>query len=134
ASVDVPDVGGKPADDARAAITGAGFTPKVNWAIDPANAPQTVIQQVPEPGTKAKKGTTITVTIPVPGSIPDVAGQTLDTAKKMLSAAGYEVGNIVYTQQAGVPDGTVVQTEPAANTNTNPGESVNIQVEGTPPQ
>lgn len=134
ASIDVPDVGGKLADDARDSITAAGFTPKVNWAIDPANAAQTVIAQVPAPGTKAKKGSTITVTIPVPGSIPDVAGQSLDTAKKALSAAGYEVGNIFYTQQAGVPDGTVVQTEPAANTNTSPGESVNIQVEGTPPQ
>lgn len=134
ASVDVPDVGGKLADDARAAIAAAGFSAKVNWAIDPANAPQTVIQQDPAPGTKLKKGSTITVTIPVPGSIPDVSGQTLDTAKKTLSAAGYEIGNIVYTQQAGVPDGTVVQTEPAANTNTNPGEFVNIQVQGTPPQ
>jgi eukaryotic-like serine/threonine-protein kinase len=134
ASIDVPDVGGKLPDDARAAISAAGFTAKVNWAIDPANAAQTVIQQVPAPGTKAKKGSTITVTIPVPGSIPDVSGQTLDTAKKALSAAGYEIGNIVYTQQAGVPDGTVVQTEPAANTNTSPGESVNIQVQGTPPQ
>jgi serine/threonine-protein kinase len=133
ASVPVPDVSGKSADDARAALTGAGFTPKMNWAIDAANAAQTVIQQVPAAGQKVPKGSTVTLTIPVPGSIPDVSGQTLDAAKKALSAAGYEVGNIVYTQQAGVPDGTVVQTEPAANTNTSPGESVNIQVEGTPP-
>jgi beta-lactam-binding protein with PASTA domain/serine/threonine protein kinase len=133
AAVPVPDVGGKSADDARTALAAGGFTAKINWAIDAANAPQTVIQQVPTAGQRMPKGTTVTLTIPVPGSIPDVTGQTLDAAKKALSAAGYQVGNIVYTQQAGVPDGTVVQTEPAANTNTSPGESVNIQVEGTPP-
>jgi serine/threonine-protein kinase len=133
AAIPIPDVGGKSADDARAALAAAGFTAKINWAIDAANAAQTVIQQTPAAGEKAPKGSTVTLTIPVPGSIPDVAGQTLDAAKKALAAAGYQIGNIVYTQQAGVPDGTVVQTEPAANTNTSPGESVNIQVQGTPP-
>jgi eukaryotic-like serine/threonine-protein kinase len=133
AAIAVPDVGGKSADDARAALGAAGFATKMNWAIDAANAAQTVIQQTPAAGQKAPKGSTVTLTIPVPGSIPDVSGQTLDAAKKALAAAGYEIGNIVYTQQASVPDGTVVQTEPAANTNTSPGESVNIQVQGTPP-
>jgi beta-lactam-binding protein with PASTA domain len=64
--------------------------------------------------------------VAVPGSVPDVAGQPLDVAKAALIAAGYQIGNIVQSQEG--EEGKVVRTEPEANANLRPGESVNITV------
>ena len=77
----------------------------------------------------------------VPGSnfTSDLELEVLTTATQdPTDIAATSDGRVIWTEREGkvkvlLPDGTVVQTEPAANTNTSPGESVNIQVEGTPP-
>jgi serine/threonine-protein kinase len=58
------------------------------------------------------------------GIVPDVSGMSVDDAKAALQNAGYNVGNVVPTQD-GAP-GRVTRSDPVANTQLRPGESVNI--------
>jgi eukaryotic-like serine/threonine-protein kinase len=128
AAIDVPNVVGSTPDAAQTALTLAGFQPVLAYNVDPTNASGKVAIQNPDAGGKAKRGSKITIYISVPGSVPDVAGMTLDEAKRAITASGYKVGNIVYTQDASVQEGQVVRTEPEQNTPLHPGESVNITV------
>jgi serine/threonine-protein kinase len=132
-SVLVPNVVGQDPQAAQDALQNAGFGVNLTYDVEPANAAQKVAAQNPTAGTKAKKGTKVQIIVSVPGSVPDVTGMSLGDAKSALVASGYKVGNIVYTQQPGTQDGTVVRTEPEANSPLNPGESVNVTVNGTGP-
>ncbi|HTD32096.1 MAG TPA: Stk1 family PASTA domain-containing Ser/Thr kinase [Candidatus Elarobacter sp.] len=127
-SAAVPNVVGQDPDAAQQALTGAGFTPSLAYAVDAANPTQQVASQSPPAGTKAKKGAKVTITVSVGGSIPDVTGMTLDEAKRALITSGYQIGNIVYTSDSSLENGKVVRTEPEANSSVRPGESVNITV------
>ena len=71
------------------------------------------------------------MTIAVAGSIPDLSGMTLEDAEMALRNAGYAVGNVTETQDG--QDGRVSRTEPAANTQLQPGESVVIYYNGVVP-
>jgi eukaryotic-like serine/threonine-protein kinase len=128
AAVDVPNVVGNDPEAAQAALTQAGFQPVLAYNVDPTNASGKVAIQNPEAGSQAKKGSKVTIYVSVPGSVPDVAGMSLEDAKRVITASGYKVGNIVYTQDASVQEGQVVRTEPEQNTPLHPGESVNITV------
>ncbi|MEA2665391.1 MAG: eukaryotic-like serine/threonine-protein kinase [Candidatus Eremiobacteraeota bacterium] len=125
-AVPVPNVVGTDSDSAQKTLRDAGFVPSLTYDVEPANAPQNVTSQSPAAGSKAKKGSKATIIVAVPGSVPDVAGQPLDVAKAALVAAGYQIGNIVQSQEG--EEGKVVRTEPEANANLRPGESVNITV------
>ncbi len=125
-AVPVPGVVGADPEAAQKTLRDAGFAVNLAYDVEPANASQNVSQQNPAAGSKLKKGGKVTILVSVPGSVPDVSGQTLDQAKAALAAAGYQIGNIVQTQEGA--EGTVVRTEPEANSNLRPGESVNITV------
>ena len=125
-AVPVPNVVGTDSDSAQKTLKDAGFVPSLTYDVEPANAPQNVTSQDPSAGSKAKKGSKATIIVAVPGTVPDVAGQPLDVAKAALIAAGYQIGNIVQTQEG--DEGKVVRTEPEADASLRPGESVNIHV------
>ncbi|HVA34202.1 MAG TPA: PASTA domain-containing protein, partial [Candidatus Baltobacteraceae bacterium] len=78
------------------------------------------------------QGSSVTVTVAVPGEVPDTEGQTVAVALATLAAAGYAVGNYQYTTTAGA-GGHVVATDPQVGTNLPPGSSVTLIVNGTPP-
>jgi serine/threonine-protein kinase len=64
APVDVPDVSGQTEEDATRALEDAGF--KVKTTDGTADTPEqdgTVVDQQPQPGEQAKKGSTVTITI-----------------------------------------------------------------------
>ena len=124
----VPNVVGSDVDAAQATLRTAGFVPSVSYTVDAANPTGKISLQKPESGAQAKKGAPVTIYLSVAGSIPDVTGRTLDEAKRMLIASGYQIGNIAYTQDSSLQDGHVVRTEPEANSTLKPGESVNLTV------
>ena len=128
----VPSVTGRSPEDAQAAIRSAGFEPALSYSVEAANAPGTVTAQQPAGGTNAKRGSRVTIYVNVPGTVPDVTGQSLEAAKHAIAQSGYQIGNIVYTPDGGVPDGMVVRTEPEANSALRPNESVNITVQRSP--
>ena len=127
-TANVPNVIMKDADAAQQALQAAGFTVKLGYNVDGANATQQVALQDPPAGAKLKKGSAVQLFISVPGSVPDVSGMTIDDAKRTLTAAGYKVGNVAYTDEGNVQPGQVVRSEPEASMQLTPGESVNITV------
>jgi serine/threonine-protein kinase len=127
-TITVPNVVGSDANAAQASLRAAGLAPAVSYTVDAANPTGKISLQKPEPGAKVKKGAPVTIYLSVAGSIPDVAGMTLDEAKRMLVASGYQIGNIAETHESSLQDGQVVRTEPEANSTLKPGESVNITV------
>jgi beta-lactam-binding protein with PASTA domain len=75
----------------------------------------------------------VTVTIGVPGAVPDTDGMTVDAARAILSADGYGVGRTEYTTKVGAA-GRVVGTDPEVGSPLQPGSSVTLIVNGTGPQ
>jgi serine/threonine-protein kinase len=132
-AVAIPTVVGADPDAAQSTLRQAGFTPAVTYNVDSNNATQKVSAQRPDGGSNAKKGSTVTIFVSVPGVVPDVTGMTLDDAKRALTAAGYQIGSTAYTADetatgTTVQDGQVVRTEPEAGKPLTPGESVNITI------
>ncbi len=93
--VPVPSVTGLPADQAKSTLEGLGF--KVLTAPEQVNAPSaagTVANQSIGAGTQAAAGDTITLTVskgPRQLPVPNVTGQDVDAARKILEAAGFKV-------------------------------------------
>ncbi|MEO7040116.1 MAG: PASTA domain-containing protein, partial [Candidatus Elarobacter sp.] len=127
-SVIVPDVSNKDLDSAQAALHDAGFDVELTYSVESANPTGHISGQAPAAGTKSKKGARVRILLSVSGNIPDVTGMPLEQAKKMLRSSGYVVGNVNYSGDSSLEDGSVLRTEPEANSNTAPGESVNITV------
>ncbi|MHB8146140.1 MAG: Stk1 family PASTA domain-containing Ser/Thr kinase [Vulcanimicrobiaceae bacterium] len=128
AQVSVPDVGSVPYKQAIRTLTGAGFRVAVQFTIQSA-ANGTIVAQAPAPGSQAMQGSTVGVTLSVPGEVPDTEGMTIGQAHDALAAAGYSIGTMTYTSIEGA-NGHVVRTEPEVGTNLAPGSSVTLIVNG----
>ncbi|RSS81530.1 Stk1 family PASTA domain-containing Ser/Thr kinase [Streptomyces sp. WAC06614] len=122
--VPVPSVLGKPVDQARAQLEGAGL--KVELAADQVNSPEkagTVANQSVGAGAQAAPGDTVVLTVskgPRLLPVPDVTGKEADDARRILEGAGFKVkverpflsfSNVVDTQS--VPGG---QSAPEGST------------------
>jgi len=128
--IPVPDVGGKSVDVATRILRDANLTPRNAYLVQTGDASGTVVQQDPPSAAAVRRGAVVTLSVAVPGSVPDVTAMTLAAAKTTLAEAGYAIGSIAYGQEG--DEGKVIRTEPAADTPLRPGESVIIHVSGTP--
>ncbi|MEO6990810.1 MAG: Stk1 family PASTA domain-containing Ser/Thr kinase [Candidatus Baltobacteraceae bacterium] len=129
AGVAVPDVAGQDVDRAVAALHSAGLTPAYRYSLQPGDPLGAVIDSSPAGGSQAKRGSIVTLTIVVSGTVPDVAGMELDRAKQILLHSGYQIGNTALTQNGS--DGRVYATEPASGALLRPGETVTIYFNST---
>ncbi|MBV8245533.1 MAG: Stk1 family PASTA domain-containing Ser/Thr kinase [Candidatus Eremiobacteraeota bacterium] len=121
----VPDVSTQPYVSAVAMLTQAGFKAVVQYTVQQ-DANGTIVQQAPDPGTQAPRGSDVTITLSVSGEVPDTNGLSIQDAKDRLASYGYSVGNVAYTQEGA--GGRVVRTEPEAGTALRAGESVTLYV------
>jgi membrane peptidoglycan carboxypeptidase len=129
--IDLPNVVGLSIDEATAKLGQAGFTVVVGEAVDSDQPEGLVAAQNPGPG-RIAGGTTVTLS-PSNGQgivVPDVAGRSLDDAKRALRGAGF--GNVVdgtctVDGAAGGNDKLATGTDPAAGSvaNRNAGIRVN---------
>ncbi|MFE2142021.1 Stk1 family PASTA domain-containing Ser/Thr kinase [Streptomyces sp. NPDC059456] len=93
--VPVPNVAGRPLDQARATLQDAGL--KVETAADQVNSPfpaGTVANQSVGAGAQASTGDTVTLTVskgPRQVPVPNVTGQEAEVARRTLEAAGFKV-------------------------------------------
>ncbi|MFD7626272.1 Stk1 family PASTA domain-containing Ser/Thr kinase [Streptomyces sp. NPDC059851] len=93
--VPVPNVAGRPVDQARAALQDLGL--KVETAADEINSPfpaGTVANQSVGAGAQAAAGDTVVLTLskgPRQIPVPNVTGQDADVARRTLEAAGFKV-------------------------------------------
>ena len=128
--VSVPTVTSLPLDQAASTLQGLGFKvlPTFVESDQPAN---TVIQQSPDAGTSAGKGSTVLLTVskgPSTSSVPDVSSLDLGSATSTLASSGFK-WKITYEDVADPNlDGTVLTQTPDANTQAKPGTTVTLTV------
>ncbi len=124
----VTDFTGKPADQAKKALTDAGLTVKegdqVNSDTVPAGA---VVSQAP-PNGNLFKGDTVTIVVskgPVLVAVPATVGKQRDEATQQLKAAGFQVA---YTNVLGGLFGIVRASDPAAGAMARKGATVTLTI------
>ncbi|WP_431813043.1 Stk1 family PASTA domain-containing Ser/Thr kinase [Kocuria sp. cx-455] len=94
AQVDVPLVEGMSLDEARDAITRAGFSVgavQPRFSEEPAG---TVVEQQPASGSSAEEGSVVDLTVALAGPTepaPNVVGQNVDSARESLEQRGFTV-------------------------------------------
>ena len=127
--VDLPDVRGIPAADARDTLLAAGFVvdPVMNEVTSEDIAEGDIVEQNPAAGDRVSLGTTVQLTASSGSAnrqVPDVTGLTVEDARNTLEAAGFEVqvidvdgvepsGRVITTQGSGstMPVGSTVEIE-----------------------
>jgi len=127
--VAVPGVIGSPAANARTLLEQRGFQVNVDRKPSPQPTDQ-VIQQDPGPGQKAKKGSTVNLTVsdgPPPAVVPDVEDLPLKTALFRLRKKGF-VPDINQSSSDTVKKGLVIATTPSGGTLLEQGEHVTVDV------
>jgi serine/threonine-protein kinase len=115
--VEVPDVRNRTLDAATDQLTGVGFRITTNL-VNSDKAPNTVLEQSPAAGERKPKGSTVVLTVSkgveqIP--VPNVRGRTSSDAANLLGQTGFRTATRNESSDD-VPSGSVIRTEPAANT------------------
>jgi eukaryotic-like serine/threonine-protein kinase len=132
--VSVPDVIGLPSGVARHRLTEAGL--HVTTAQATSGTPNQVQNQRPMGGTDVTVGSTVTIYVPGPLTVPSVAGDTVIQATNTLSAAPYHY--VVTPSYTSAPAGSswtpgqVFGTNPAIGSQLQAGSPITIEVVQTP--
>jgi len=132
--VQVQNVVGMKYDDAAAILQGQGFqvdrTDKESEV-----AADTVLAQDPKPNTLWQVGQTVTLTVAKPVSkvpVPNLQCVAVNDAATQLTDAGLTLGSKTPTTSDACPPNTIVDQNPKAGTNVNPGTIVNVTVASGP--
>jgi serine/threonine-protein kinase len=126
--VTVPKLTGTMVDDASTTLTGLKLTP-AQTDSDSLQPKGTVIDQSPVAGSVLPPGGTVTLTVstgPKPVEVPDVRGQDQGMAVENLKSHGLTIGHISTQSSMTVASGTVISTDPAANTQSTEGTAVDM--------
>ena len=131
----VPDVSGKPQDEAIAALQSAGFKPHLESKPDSTVEAKHVIGTDPSANSSVSAGADITVNVSAgaeTATIPDLANLTPDDAQRRLKDAGFE--NVTLTPGTSTPQlkDRVTKTVPPANSTQAVTDEITIVV-GTGP-
>jgi eukaryotic-like serine/threonine-protein kinase len=125
--VTVPNVVGRPADQAQAALEAKGFD--VARASKASDRPvDEVIEQNPRADEQAEEGSKVTITLsagPETAAVPDVTGLTVDEASQRILEARF-VTRQQAEENADVEEGLVIRTDPAAGAEAALGSTVTI--------
>ena len=132
----LPRLTGKTLEASKEALNGAEMAlGKVTEKFDEEVPAGTVLSQAPAPGTPARHGTPVSLTVskgPQPIPVPDVRGQDEEEAVHAIVAAGLkaEVADAT-VHDRNVPKGAVVSQEPASGTLTR-GQTVTLTISEGP--
>jgi beta-lactam-binding protein with PASTA domain/predicted Ser/Thr protein kinase len=132
--ISVPNVKGKTAADAEAALTAKGLL--VSKVEQPSETVKIgfVIDQSPASGTSVYQGDTVTIYVSTGTEVPDVMGLKEVDAKSAITSKGLTV-KVEYQSVADPTDpqlGRVVNENPPAGTMVEPGTQVTITVKKSP--
>ncbi|MGW1072180.1 Stk1 family PASTA domain-containing Ser/Thr kinase [Streptomyces sp. NPDC002537] len=127
ANKQVPVVVGVPFDSANKQLTDLGFVVKKTEEENDQPA-GTVIRQSPDGNTIVKQGSTVTLTVAKAKAnqkvtVPALTSQKLKDARKALTDAGLQVGNVLGPQDA---NAIVFLTDPAAGSQVDKNTPVNL--------
>ncbi|WP_182112537.1 transglycosylase domain-containing protein [Actinotalea sp. JY-7876] len=128
--VEVPSVVGMSEGEATAALSAVGLGADVSRANDATVPEGTVISQSPGGGAEVEQGGAVSVVVSAgPGTtaIPNVVGQSAQSAQATLSGAGFTVA-VSEAPSDSVPAGTVISQSPGGGAEAGPGSTVSIVV------
>ncbi|MCA3748542.1 MAG: Stk1 family PASTA domain-containing Ser/Thr kinase [Rubrobacter sp.] len=135
---EVPAVVDSPAEEARSALSEAGFEVKVEEKESEESQEGLVIEQRPEGGSSAEVGSTVTITVGtgVPTVVvPDIPyGYTAEQSRQVLEQAGLRLGNVGYAPNSQVAEGGIIDQNPPPGTEVEEGSAVDIVLSSGPPQ
>jgi beta-lactam-binding protein with PASTA domain/predicted Ser/Thr protein kinase len=132
----VPDVIGDSEKDAKKALREAGFEVKTEDEFSESVPEGSVIRTIPGAGEKADAGAEVTLVLSKGTqavAIPNVVGQSRDSATSTLQSAGFEV-DVTKQQSSDTTPGDVLSQNPTAGTSAGKGSTVTITVAKAPPQ
>lgn len=113
----VPDVVGKPLEEAQTVLEEAGLSSKVTGRQFHETIPEgAVVSQDPEDGIKADEGSTVGLVTSKGAErieVPDVVGKTEEEAKAVIEGAGLKVGTVRPQSSREVEMGKVIAQVPA---------------------
>jgi eukaryotic-like serine/threonine-protein kinase len=132
----VPDVIGDSKKDAKKALREAGFDVKTEDEFSESVPEGSVIRTIPGAGEKADAGAEITIVLSKGTqavAVPDVIGQSRDSATSTLQSDGFEF-DVTEQQSSDANPGNVLSQSPTAGTSAGKGSTVTITVAKAPPQ
>ena len=133
--LDIPDVKDKKENDAVNELIRAGFKTEVKQEVSESVESGRVIRTNPETGSKAPRDSTITVYVSSGKEkvkVPSVTGDTLEQAKKKITDAGLQVGEVTNQKSDEVAKDRVISTSPAMNMEVEKDSKVNIVISDGP--
>jgi serine/threonine-protein kinase len=128
--VTVPDVRNQPIAQATAALKAKGLKVTTETAISTDVPEGSVIDQDPQPGEKAKKGSDVTLTVSGGAgqvNVPDVDNTSFTDAQQALTSEGFKVQRQDEASET-VDKDLVIRTDPAGGTPANKGSTVKVFV------
>ncbi len=108
----VPDVTDQQYDEARQTLVGDGFKVEKKTQQSSDADPGTVLSQDPSGDEKAKKGSTVTLTVATKQTkdVPNVTDNPYDQAKSQLESMGFDVAQKT-KEDGSKPEGTVLEQD-----------------------
>ncbi|MCR5148394.1 MAG: Stk1 family PASTA domain-containing Ser/Thr kinase [Eubacterium sp.] len=131
AEIAVPNVIGYTVEDADAKLTEAGFKVTHSYELSDSVEKDHIISTEPGPDTKAASGSTIKVIVsngPNEIQVPNLQGQTEESARATLQALGLVAGEVTYEASDSVPEGQVISQTVPAGTSVTEGTSIGFTV------
>ncbi|HEY2161795.1 MAG TPA: Stk1 family PASTA domain-containing Ser/Thr kinase [Solirubrobacteraceae bacterium] len=126
----VPNVINQQLPVARTILQNEQFQISVTQQVS--NKPaQTVIGEIPSGGSKADKGSTVSLTVssgPAAVNVPSVVGETLSQARKTITQNGLKVGRTISQSNDQFASGTVIDSSPSAGQPVPSGSAITLVV------
>ena len=131
----IPDVSGMSETEAQNELEEAGFKVTSSFQYDDSVESGKVISTTPEAGTKAEKGSTVTMLVSQGSNkktVPDVRGMADATAQSTIKSYGFNVGTVTYDYSDSVEKGMVISQTVEPGTKASAGTSISITVSNGP--
>lgn len=131
----VPDVRGMSETEAQKELEDAGFKVTSSFQYDDSVASGSVISTTPSAGTKAEKGSTVTMLVSQgtdKKTVPDVRGMADATAQSTIKNYGFNVGTVTYDYSDSVEKGMVISQTVTPGGKAAAGTTISITVSNGP--
>ena len=131
----IPNVSGMSETEAQNELEEAGFKVTSSFQYDDSVESGKVISTTPEAGTKAEKGSTVTMLVSQGSNkktVPDVRGMADATAQSTIKSYGFNVGTVTYDYSDSVEKGMVISQTVEPGTKASAGTSISITVSNGP--
>ena len=130
----VPDVVGSRSDVASQKLQNAGFEVNIETTVSDSVPNDHVATQNPQPGVKAKEGSTVTIIVSSgrgQATVPGVLNKTQAEAEKALKQAGFDTQVRKQSSDA-IDKGRVISTSPPEGSQVEKGSTVTLVVSSGP--